>query len=57
MNQDMLEALLRVHADGPPLHDYKAEGAIHQWMDLGHATSQATRYRQLLTRNNIDCVL
>ncbi|KAH3742141.1 hypothetical protein DPMN_048876 [Dreissena polymorpha] len=38
MHQDTLEALMRVHADGPPLQEYKAEGAIHHWMDCGPGT-------------------
>ncbi|KAH3752654.1 uncharacterized protein LOC127847728 [Dreissena polymorpha] len=43
MNQDTLEALMRVHADGPPLHEYKAEEAIHHWMDCGHGTTSPLR--------------
>ncbi|KAH3748810.1 hypothetical protein DPMN_183265 [Dreissena polymorpha] len=47
MNQDTLEALMRVHADGPPLHDYKAKGAIHHWMDCGPGTRQLACHKIL----------
>ncbi|KAH3873686.1 hypothetical protein DPMN_036923 [Dreissena polymorpha] len=46
MNQDTLEALIRVHADGPPLHKYKAEGAFHHWMDCGPGTRHLAGHKR-----------
>ncbi|XP_053398529.1 zinc finger protein 862-like isoform X1 [Mercenaria mercenaria] len=38
MNQDTLEALMRVHADGPPAALFDPQPAIHHWMSSGPGT-------------------
>ena len=38
MNQDTLDALMRVHSDGPSIVSFNPQSAIHHWLSSGPGT-------------------
>lgn len=46
LNQDTLEALMRVKADGPAISEFNPISAIHYWMDSGKGTRHLGGHRK-----------